>query len=121
MKETGLPDKETQRVKGSSPTCSEVAPRVSVTGPGTVTGIGEVQTFPVALTVTPVISSVTVSIVQLKFGKQESFVYRARKDAAKSSCFSVRIGQTTSRVNSWVIVSTHASNRDSCSVTPLIS
>lgn len=54
VKETGDPVNSTQIVNGSDPICSVVNPWVSVTDPGTVTGIGAPQVFPLAETVTPV-------------------------------------------------------------------
>lgn len=54
MKDTGDPVSSTQIVNGSDPICSVVNPWVSVTDPGTVTGIDEPQVLPLAVTVTPV-------------------------------------------------------------------
>jgi hypothetical protein len=53
---TGLPESVTHTVKGSLPICSVVKPSVEVGLEGKVTGIGELQVFPLLQdTVTPVI------------------------------------------------------------------
>lgn len=61
VKLTGAPDKVTHSVVGSLPICSTVAPWVSVTEPGRVTGSGVEQVLPFAESVKPVIDELVVS------------------------------------------------------------
>ncbi|KAA8576803.1 hypothetical protein EYC84_006856 [Monilinia fructicola] len=76
VKLTGEPDKVTHKVVGSLPIFSVVAPWVSVTGPGSVTGIGVEQVLPFAESVKPVIVEVVVSSLYDKLAPQPSRVTR---------------------------------------------
>jgi hypothetical protein len=77
---TGWPDNLTHTVYGSLPSCSVVAPAGRLLGllvVGKVTGIGDVQLLPLAVTWTPVIWEADWS--QVNFGAQESLAMRAAK------------------------------------------
>jgi len=104
---TGAPDIVIHSVNGSEPSCSAVNPCVLVTELGKVTGTGAAQVLLVVVTVTPVIVFLVWLIIQVRVGKQWSFVILFMKAAAKSSCFWEMIGHVTSLASSAVIVSTH--------------
>jgi len=63
VKVTGLPERVTQSVRGSLPSCSVVAPWTSVTVVGRVMGIGATHVFPLEVRVTLVMVSVVGSIL----------------------------------------------------------
>jgi hypothetical protein len=80
VKVTGLPVSVTHTVKGSLPNCSVWKPCVEVGAAGKVTGIGELQVFPLLEdTVTPVIWP-ALTFQEIEY-PQASRAARAAKDA----------------------------------------